>query len=214
VIQNLPSHPPVVGSIFISKEGEQTRLGPWTIVVLTQLEGGRLDQRAPSTCTVFLAPSQGRSVCANQIFASLAPSTTRCEVLTYRLTHPTQCSNQSPRVADSSNVNNIPPCCTSHLQQPTTDPALAYLDPYTSSHFDRPHNTYTYWKFLPFSFSSLHRFAIIIDRLPLTHLHIQIFISATTTSVSRVSIFVVFCVQSCLWPVSYRCQYILLAGTC
>jgi hypothetical protein len=102
VIQNLPSHPSVVGSIFISKESEQTRLGPWTIVVLTQLEGGRLDQRAPSTCPVFLAPSQGRSVCANQIFASLAPSTTRCEVLTYRFTHSTQCANQSPRVADGS----------------------------------------------------------------------------------------------------------------
>jgi hypothetical protein len=70
--------------------------------VLTQLKGGRLDQRAPSMCPVFLAPSQGRSVCANQIFASLAPSTTRCEVLTYRFTHPTWSANQRPRVAECS----------------------------------------------------------------------------------------------------------------
>jgi hypothetical protein len=99
VIQNLPSHPSVVGSIFISKESEQTGLGPWTIVALTQLEGGRA---ARSKGTIFLAPSQGRSVCANQIFASLAPSTTRCEVLTYRFTHPTHCAKQGPRLAGSS----------------------------------------------------------------------------------------------------------------
>jgi hypothetical protein len=98
VIQNLPSRPRpcprVVGSIFISKVSEQSRLGPWTIVVLTQLAGRgmggragrrRLDQRAPSTCLhPHPIPSQGRSVCANQIFASLGSSTTRCEVLTCR----------------------------------------------------------------------------------------------------------------------------------
>jgi hypothetical protein len=125
--------------------------------------GGRA---ARSKGTIFLAPSQGRSVCANQIFASLAPSTTRCEVLTYRFTHPTHTAKQGPRVAGSSKCQyDFSSFCTICGVQSHSASVLGYTS-YNfvtsfglSSHFNRRKTIYTAnSKLLPqFSSSCLRR---------------------------------------------------------